>query len=199
MSKQFMVSLGREFGSGGHEIGMELAKRLGVPFYDRNMLDEIAAHKNVASDGLHRFDELPKKLFLSRTVRGFSNSPEEVIAGFQFEYIKRKAESGESFVVVGRCADTVLKNYSGLISIFILGDEQVKAERVAGIRNITVDEAKAVMYRHDKKRKAYHNYYSALKWGDSRSYDMTINSSKSGIGTTKDLVEHYVRSRIESL
>lgn len=127
---------------------------------------------------------------------GFSNSPEEIVANLQFDYIRSKAESGESFVVVGRCAETVLRDFEGLISIFILGDKEVKAERVSKIRSISVNEAKAVMYRHDRKRKSYHNYYSSNKWGDSRSYDLTINSSKQGIETTIDLLENYIRIRM---
>lgn len=195
MAKQIIISVGREYGSGGHEIARKLAERFSLPFYDRKILDEIANEKNVDADTLHKYDEAPKNPFFSRTVRGFSNSLEEVVANMQFDYIKSKADSGESFVVVGRCSEMVLKDYEGLISIFILGDEDVKAERVSKNRGISIDKAKAVMYRHDKKRKSYHNYYFPNKWGDSRCYDMTINSSKQGIDTTIDLLENYIRVR----
>lgn len=195
MAKQVIISIGREYGSGGHEIARKLAERFSLPFYDRKILDEIANEKNVDADTLHKYDEAPKNPLFSRTVRGFSNSLEEVVANMQFDYLKSKAGSGESFVVVGRCSEVVLKEYDGFISIFILGDEDVKAERISKDRDISISKAKAVMYRHDKKRKSYHNYYFSNKWGDSRSYDMTINSSKQGIDATVDLLENYIRVR----
>ncbi len=195
MSEQMIIAVSREYGSGGHEIAKMLSQRFGISFYDRNMLDEIANEKNVNVDNLHKYDELPRKKFLSRTVRGYSNSPEEIIANFQFDYLKNKAESGESFVVVGRCAEYVLREYSGLITIFVLGDEEEKCKRIQNTRNVGENEALSIMYRHDKKRKAYHNYYCPNKWGDSRGYDITINSSKLGLEKTADLLENFINIR----
>ncbi len=192
MSEQMIIAISREYGSGGHEIAKILAQRFGIPFYDRNMLDEIANQKNVNVDNLHKYDELPRKLFFSRTVKGYSNSPEEVIANFQFDYLREKSDSGESFVVVGRCAEYVLREYLGLITIFILGDEEEKCKRIQQTRNVDENEALSIMYRHDKKRKAYHNYYCPNKWGDSRGYDITINSSKLGLEKTADLLENFI-------
>lgn len=126
MSKQMIISISREYGSGGHEIAKKLSERLGVSFYDRNMLDDIAKYMNVDVDNLHKYDEKRKKPIISRTVRGHSNSPEEIIAEIQFNYLRNKAETGESFVVVGRCAEQVLHDYPGMIPIFILGDEDEK-------------------------------------------------------------------------
>ena len=196
---QFVISIGREYGSGGHEIGRHLAERLGVDFCDRNMLDRIAEEKDTSAENLRKYDETPKRFLLSRTVRGFSNSPEEIIARMQFEYLEKKAASGESFIVVGRCAESVLKDCRGLISLFITGDEDTKIDRVAEHRNMTRDQARMAILRHDKKRKAYHNYYCEGKWGDSRNYEMTINSSKLGIMGTVDMLENYIRMRIAAL
>lgn len=193
MEEQLIVSIGREYGSGGHEIGRHLAQRLGLPFYDRNLLDEIASGKHVDAKKLAKYDEVPSKLFLSRTVRGFSNSPELNVAQLQFDYMKEKAAKGESFVIVGRCADTVLKEFPGLVSIFVLGDYETKLARVMEKRNFSEKDAKAAMERHDKNRKAYHNHYSSIKWGDSRNYDLCINSSKLGIDGTVDMLEDYIR------
>ncbi|MBQ5311608.1 MAG: cytidylate kinase-like family protein [Oscillospiraceae bacterium] len=196
---QFVISIGREYGSGGHEIGRHLAERLGVDFCDRNMLDRIAEEKDTSAENLRKYDETPKRFLLSRTVRGFSNSPEEIIARMQFEYLEKKAASGESFIVVGRCAESVLKDCRGLISLFITGDEDTKIDRVAEHRNMTRDQARMAILRHDKKRKAYHNYYCEGKWGDSRNYEMTINSSKLGIMGSVDMLENYIRMRIAAL
>lgn len=195
MKKQIIISVGREFGSGGHEIAEHLAKRLALPFYDRNLLDEIAKEKEISSNVLKQFDEVPRNRLFSRTVRGYSNSPEEVVARLQFDFLKNKAESGESFVVVGRCSEDILKGYDALISFFIIADMETKLERVKQIRGISTEEAEAVIRRHDKKRQAYHNYYCQTKWGDARNYDMTVNCSKLSRKAATDLLEYFIEAR----
>lgn len=197
MAKQIIISISREYGSGGHEIAEKLAQRLQLPIYDRNLLDHMAEEKAIDGEKLKKYDESPRKMLWSRTVRGHSNSPEENIAHMQFDFIRGKADSGESFVVVGRCSEDILKDYEGLISIFVLGDMEEKVQRIMGIRNMTEEEAKAAIYRHDKKRKSYHNYYCNSKWGDSRAYDICVNSSKMGTDKTVDMLEDYIRFRME--
>lgn len=194
MEKQIIITIGREYGSGGHEIGRKLAERLHMSFYDRNILDEIAYGKNVDAEKLAKYDEVPKTMFLSKTVRGFSNSPEENIAQMQFEYIREKAASGESFVIVGRCADYILRESEALLSVFITGDYESKLERVMERRNFSAKQAAVTIDRHDKNRKAYHNHYCTTKWGDSRNYDMCINSNILGIDGTVDLLENFVKN-----
>lgn len=196
--KQVIIAIGREYGSGGHAIAEKLAERFELPFYDHNLLDEIANEKNIDVNNLQKYDEVPRNRLFSRTVKGYSNSPEEVIANMQFDFLRQKAEAGDSFVVVGRCAETILKDYKGLISIFILGDMDKKKARVAEIYNMSDTAAESKIMRHDKKRKSYHNYYCEGKWGDSRNYDLTINSSKMGIEGTKDILEEYIKGRMET-
>lgn len=196
---QVIISIGREFGSGGHEIAEKLSKRFGFSMYDVNLLREIAVEKNLDHTLLEKYDEVPKKRFISRNVRGYSNSPEENIANIQFEYLQKKAREGKSFVVVGRCSEAILKEFEGLITIFVLADRDKKIERVSGIRQISAAEAESVMHRHDKKRKEYHNYYCTGKWGDSRNYDISINSSKLGIDKTTDYLENYIRERMNNM
>lgn len=191
------ISVGREYGSGGHMIAEKLAKRLGIRFYDRNLLDEIANEKKLKDHQLDLYDEVPKNHLFSRKVRGYSNSPEEVIARMQFDFLKKKAEKGESFVIVGRCSEDVLKEYPGLISFFIIADMKTKLERVEEVRHMTAEEAEAVIRRHDKKRKAYHDYYCQTKWGDARNYDLTVNCSKLGLEGTTDLLESFIRSSLQ--
>ncbi len=196
MSKQMIISVSREYGSGGHEIARQLAERLGVSFYDRNMLDEIANEMDVDVANLHKYDEKRRIPIIRRTVRGHSNSPEEIVAEFQFDYLRKKAESGESFVVVGRCSEHILREYEGLIPIFILGDEEAKSKRVQMVRNVTDSEAKSIMARHDRTRKYYHNYHCPNKWGDSRGYEISVNSSKLGIENTVKLLMDYINIRM---
>ena len=199
MDKQYIVVISREFGSGGHEIAEMLSKKLNVNLYDRKMLDEIAMEKNMHVDQLKKHEEKPRRKLLSRRVRGYSNSPEEIIAEMQFDYIRKKADSGESFVIVGRCADTVLRDRPGMISIFVTGDKECKIKRIMNVFGISREEAESKRKRHDRTRKQYHNIHSDFKWGDSRYYDVCINSSKLGEDITADLVETYIKERISKM
>ena len=196
--KQLIISVGREFGSGGHVIAEELAKRFGIDMYDNDLLRHIALEKNGNLEAITKFDETPKSKLFSRTVRGFNNSPEDIISEMQFNFMKEKAENGKSFVIVGRCAETVLKGHPALVSIFILGDESKKLERISEKYGLSDKEAKLLMKTTDKKRKSYHNYHSDLHWGDSRLYEISINSSRLGISGTVDILEDYIKRRVES-
>ena len=198
MSEQLIIVVSREFGSGGHLIAENLAKRFELPLYDKNILREIAVEKEVSVENLEKYDEIPKRPLFSRRVNGYSNSPEENIANMQFEYLKRKAEEGESFVVVGRCAESVLTDYSCMIPIFILVDMECKITRTMEVDHLSRKEAEARILRQDRKRKEYHNYYCTGKWGDSRNYDITINSSRLGIEKTTDILEKYIREKMLS-
>ena len=197
--KQMIISIGREFGSAGHEIAEKLAERFSLPLYDYNLLREIAGEKKVNVANLEPYDEVPKKGFGSRTVRGYSNSPQENIAYMQFDFLKKKAKEGQSFVVVGRCAEEALKEYKGLITIFILGDMDTKIERIAKLHNLSEKQAKEMIIQQDKKRKAYHNYLCEGKWGDSRNYEFSINSSKLGLEVTVEVLEDYIKRRRQML
>lgn len=195
MGEQLIISVGREFGSGGHVIAEALAGKFGLPLYDYNLLREITIEKNLDLEELEKYDEQPKRPFLYRTVRGYSNSPAENIAQMQFDFLRRKAAEGESFVVVGRCSETILKEYEGLITIFVLADRDAKIKRIMEIREIPEQKAVALIRQHDKKRKAYHNNHSEGKWGDSRNYDISVNSSKLGIARTTEMLEDYIKAR----
>ena len=199
MAEQIIISVGREFGSGGHEIAEKLAAKFELTLYDANLLREIAVERNIDAVALEKYDEIPKKRLISRNVRGYSNSPEENIANMQFEYLQKKAKEGKSFVVVGRCSEAILKEYDGLISIFILADKECKIDRIKKLRNVSDTEAEFIISRHDRRRKDYHNYYCTGKWGDSRNYDISINSSKLGIDRTADYLEDYIKERIKQM
>ena len=130
MAKQTIISISREFGSGGHEIAEKIAQHLGLKFYDRSMLDEIANKLNVKVEVLEKYDEAPRNFLMTRRVGNHTNSMAEILAEYQFDFIRDKAASGESFVIVGRCSETVLKNHDCLISIFVNGDREHKLARV---------------------------------------------------------------------
>ena len=194
---QLIISVGREFGSGGKAIAEKLAKRFNIPIYDRHLITEIASKTGLTAGEIEKYNETPASRLVSRRVRGFSNSIEDNIAEMQFDFLRKKAESGESFVVLGRCSETKLRDFDGLVSIFVTGDMDKKIKRVMKVYEMSEDEAKDFITKKDRKRKRYHNYHVGMHWGDSRLYDMTINSSKLGIDGTVDILESYVRARIK--
>lgn len=193
MEKQLIISIGRQYGSAGHEIGKILAEKLDIPVYDRNLFEEIGKIKNIDTNNLEKYDEVPKKRLFSRTVRGYSNSPEENVAELQFALLKSKAADGDSFIVVGRCADELFRGMDGFVSIFILGDMSEKVKRIMEIRNMDEKKALATIERHDRKRKMYHDYFCKNgSWGDCKNYDICINSSKLGIEGTAEFLYEYI-------
>lgn len=196
MQKQVIISISREYGSAGHEIAEKVAEDLKLPLYDRKLLEKVAEEKRVDIAVLEKNDEKQRNVFLSRTVKGFSNSVEEAVAEMQFDFIRKEAQKGESFVVVGRCSEYVLAGHPALVSVFVLGDPEAKLQHVK--EKFQLDEAQALakMKRGDSKRKAYHNYYAKLPWGDSRGYDLCVNSSKLGVEKTAKLIEEFADAKL---
>ena len=197
MDKQIIISISREYGSGGHYIAKKLSEKLGILLLDNNILDHISDDKGMNLSKFKEYDEAPKKPFGSRTVRGMSNSFEENLAQLQFDYIKEKAEAGSSMIVLGHCAEYVLREYKQLINIFISADMKDKMNRIMVVRKMSKDEARKAIARHDFKRKMYHNNHVDTKWGDSRHYDLCINSSRLGLDKTADYLLDYVNRRVE--
>ena len=167
MEKQLIISISREYGSGGHLIAEKLAKIFELPIYDHNLIDHVF-DDDVNVDAWKSSDEKPRTFGFSRSVSGCTNSSEHTLAQLQFQFLKDKAKAGESFVVVGRCSEMILREFDGLIPIFVLGDRPCKIKRLQEIRGFSEKEAKVAMARHDKYRKRYHNSYCDFKWGDSR-------------------------------
>ena len=194
---QIIISVGREHGSGGHFIAQQLADELGIKLYDKEIIEGVV-DLGYSREFVEQMDEKPINYLLSRRIGEFSNSPEEIVAEKVFEYIRSIAEKGESFVIVGRCAESVLRNYPHVISMFIMGDKKDKRERIMRIFQMNEQEAKDRMRRVDFKRKQYHNHYSDYKWGDSRGYDLLINSSRLGIEPTAKCLSAYVKAYMKA-
>lgn len=192
---QLIISIGREFGSGGHEIAEKLAKHYDMPLYDNNLLDKIAEERNLNSEELKSYDEVQDGVF-HRRVRGMSSSMTEHVAQLQFDYLKEKATTGESFVVVGRCSETVLKDNKGLIAIFVNGDKDQKVARVSKKYELSESQAADLMKKKDRARKMYHNINCDSKWGDSRNYELVINSSKLGVDKSVQMLIQYIDARV---
>lgn len=189
---QFIVTIGRQYGSQGHDIATKLGEKLGVPVYDKSIRDHLV-EEGFDKEIVENYDEKVRTLFFSQKVHGLSNSIEEIVAQKEFDYEKELAASGNSFIIVGRCSDFVLKDNPNVVKIFILGDHEFKKQHLIKDLGMSEDEAEDKMKIIDKKRKHYHNSYSDIKWGDSRGYDLTINSSKLGIDNTVEYIYDYLK------
>ena len=193
MDKQVIITIGREYGSGGHVIAQDIAKRFNVPYYNRNLIEEVAKQNNFDTDNIKDYDESPRKYLFSRTVQGYSNSPEEILAGLQFDFIKEKAASGESFVIVGRCADYVLKNRPNVVSIYIEAPRAFCVERTIANMGVTPEVANATIERTDKFRADYYKYYThGNYWTNPVNYDLTLNSDRVGVENCVKTIEQYL-------
>lgn len=191
---QIIITVGRENGSGGRDIAARIAEQLHIPMYDAAVLKEAVSKMNPDIDpgAFSRYEEVPRKLGSSRKIAGHTNSVEEIITELEFEFIKEKAKSGESFVIVGRCADRLLKEYNCLVKFFIRADADKKIKRIALRHGVEENEAMKLAEKTDKKRKKYYETYSGgVKWGDSSWHDIVINSSRLGIDKTAKFLADF--------
>ncbi len=197
MSKRFIIAIGREFGSGGKHVGRALAKELGVNLYDRNIVEKVAAELDVDAKYLEAYAKKKKRHFFHKTVKGHTTSFEDHVAKMQFDYIRRLGETEESFVIVGRCAEEILKDKDCLISIFVKGDREYKIGRV--MKQFELDRQAAIekMDRHDRTRKYYHDRYCNGKWGQVETYDLCIDSTHFKTQGTAEFIKEYVKKRLE--
>ena len=166
MKNQIIITIGRESGSGGHAIAKKIADEMGIECYDKKKLVEGTAKiSGMDRNYVKKLDEKPVGFPFSGRIGAFEDSPESNVARKTFEYIRQIAESGESCVIVGRCADSVLKGNPNVLRVFVVGDVEQKNKRLARIQQISVEEADEERKETDKYRRSYHNFYSDTKWG----------------------------------
>lgn len=194
-----IYTIGREFGSGGKEVGEKLAQRLGIKLYDKELLQHAAKESGFCEEIFENHDEKPTNSFLyslvmdTYSVRGYSSTPfldmplNHKVFLAQFEAIKKIA-SQDSCVIVGRCADYALSENPDCINIFIHAEIEQRMKTVSKRLNITENKAKDIIQKKDKQRASYYNYYTSKKWGDSTSYHMTLDSGKLGIDGCVDMI-----------
>ncbi len=208
MNNKTVISIGREFGSGGHEIGVKLADRLGVKCYDKELLSMAAKESGLCEDLFKNHDEKHTNSFLYSLVMdtysvGYSSSYMDMPLNHkvflaQFDTIRKLAER-EPCVIVGRCADYALEGNPYAISVFIKSDMDDKVKRISKLYELSDSKAAELIQKTDKKRASYYNYYSSKKWGDSRSYELCIDSGKVGIDGAIDLICKYIEIREKNL
>ena len=193
-----IITIGRQYGSAGREIGSLVAKECNIPYYDKELLTRAAKESGFCEEMLELHDERPTSSFLYNLVMdtysfgynasSFGEMPiSHKIFLAQFDTIKKIASEGPC-VIVGRCADYALADYQNVLNVFIYGDEPAKITRIMERYEISEDKAKDMMVKKDKQRQSYYNYYSSKKWGRADSYDLCINSSKLGVEGTKKLI-----------
>ena len=201
MSKKFVIAVSRQYGSGGHEIGRRLAGKLGVKFYDKELLSKIAQESGMSKSLVEYYDEMPtKSLLFSLAMDAYPMSFTEVpinqkVFQAQVETIRKIAEE-RSCVIIGRCADSILSDMPNLISVFVHADMETKIARVKDRDGLSEDKARERIIKTDKKRASFYNYYSLDKrWGDVNSHDITINSGTLGMNKSVELLYEYVKLR----
>ena len=198
-----IYTIGREFGSGGREVGEKLAAKLGIKLYDKELLQQAAKDSGFCEEIFENHDEKPTNSFLyslvmdTYSVSGYSAAPfldmplNHKVFLAQFETIKKIAEK-ESCVIVGRCADYALSDNPDCINVFIHADLDVRSKNVSRNLNITENKARDIINKTDKQRASYYNYYTSKKWGDSKSYNLSLDAGKLG---TDNCVEMILKFR----
>jgi cytidylate kinase len=197
-----VITIGRQFGSGGRVIGEKLAESYGIKYYDRELLARAAKESGFCEEILLNHDERPTNSFLYNLVIdtysfGYNSSSfvdmpiSQKVFLAQFDTIKKVAEEGPC-VIVGRCADYALENRTNVINLFIYADHDYKVKRI--MEQYDLDESKAVdmITKKDKQRQSYYNYYTNKKWGKAESYDLCINSAILGIEGSVKLIKQYI-------
>lgn len=197
-----IYTIGREFGSGGYTVAKLLSERLGIKLYDKELLAQAAKDSGFCEEILENHDEKPTSSFLYSLVMdtysggNYSSAPfldmplNHKVFLAQFDTIKKIAER-ESCVIVGRCADYALTSYPDCLNIFVHADMDDRIKRISIREDITENKAKDMIQKRDKQRASYYNYYTCKKWGDSRSYDLTLNTSKIPLEECVDLILEY--------
>lgn len=204
MEKHCIVCLGREYGSGGHNIGRRVAEMLGFAYYDKQLLDEAARNSGISQEYFARSDErapgslahtLTSGLFAQGGMFMYNNSlsPESMFK-FQSDAIADIA-SRCSCVIVGRCADYVLREHPDMLSVFITAPLQQRALRVARRENLSVEQAREKAKKIDKVRKEYYNFFTDKRWGHAASYHLCVDSSRLGEEGTAAFVRDFVLAR----
>ena len=199
-----IITIGREFGSGGKYIGERLAKDLGFKFYDEELIERVSKKKNIDVKLLNENDEKHKQSFWytlamsSMSMYDSVNSLTELPSDDKYfiemsKVIEEIAEEGNS-VIIGRCSNIILKNRKDVINIFIYSqDEKFKIARKVEFAGLDEKKALKLMHKKDKERAAYYNYYTNKIWGAKESYDLLIDSSKLGIDNTVEFIKEYVK------
>ena len=205
MSDNLLITIARQYGSAGREIGRKLATDLGIKCYDKELLSVASKESGMSQELFETHDEKPTNSFLYSLVMdtyslGYSTSSfidmpiNHKVFLAQFDAIKNLGLK-ESCVIIGRCADYALEEYPNAISVFIHADLEKRIPRIMRLYNLKEDKAKDVILKTDKKRASYYNYYSNKKWGEAKGYSLSIDSGLLGVDGSIQLIKDYIEIR----
>lgn len=205
-----VITIGRQFGSGGRDVGEKIAAALGIPFYDKELVEMAAQKSDISHEALKEVDERATSSFLYSLAGGnFSmrgiNAPlyyempiNDKLFIAQADVIKSLAKEGPC-VIVGRCADYVLESEENvdLLNIFVYGSVDYRTKRVMNALNLPQSKARERVMKTDKQRRTYYDYYTSKDWGVMSNYDICLNTEKIGIDNAADLVIKYAAEKLK--
>ena len=205
MAKKIIITIGRQFGSGGRYVGRLLAEKLNIPFYDKELLSEAAKQSGICEEIFEEHDEKPTRSLLFSLVTGmqhhmgtgnfYMDMPlNHRIFLAQFDAIRKLAEEG-SCVIVGRCADYVLRENPDTVSIFVKADMPSKIQRAVTYYGVEKDKAEERIRKADKQRASYYNYYATATWGDVDNYDLVVDTGVLGVEGAVELIAKCIELR----
>lgn len=196
MDNLFVITIGREYGSGGRQIGQQLAKMLNISFYDKELIDEASRRSGVSCDFLERADEKAPNLLDYALLGSFGN--ESVLSNGNFYVLQSNVilslAKEKSCVIVGRSADYILRNHPRCINLFIHAPEEFRKKQIAQRLSVDLDEAESVMGKHDRSRAKFYNFYTDKVWGKASSYHLSIDSSVLGMENTAAYLYEFVQN-----
>lgn len=204
MSENVIVTIARQCGSGGREIGEILAQKLGMVYHDKSLINLAAEKSGLNPEILKNADEKATPSFLYSIAVGaigmvpfthgmpYDTPINDKLFVLQSEIIEEEAKKYPC-VFVGRCADYILKNHPRLVRVFIYASPEKRIERIARVNEVEPSEAKSLMTKIDKKRANYYNYYTSQKWGKTENYDIMIDTTKIGVEGAVKLIEEYIK------
>ena len=180
--KNRVITISREFGSGGRTIGKKTAQKLGIPCYDSELIHKIAAESGFAEDYIKDAGEYAPGGFLATALsnRAFGPTNEDYLWDLQFKVIRELAEKGPC-VIVGRCADYILRHTADCLRVFIHADMEYRAKRITEVYGDREESPQQRLKEKDKRRAAYHRFYTDMKWGHAQNYDICLDSGTLGI------------------
>lgn len=192
----YVITIGRQYGSGGRFIAQELAKELNIPFYDNELLAKAAVDSGLDQDIVKSYDEKKDGVFAGfiPSLYGYDMTMGQKVFLAQFEAIKKIADSG-SCIIVGRCADYVLRDRPNVVHVFITANMEDCIKRCVKYYGIEEKKAEDLIKKTDKKRASYYNFYTDRKWGRADNYDLTINSAV-GIKETCEVIKTFVSKKL---
>ena len=193
--KHRIITISREFGSGGRTIGKQVAQALGIPCYDNELLTKLAKESGFEENYLEEVDEYAPGGFLSSAFSHLGSVPNnaDYLWKIQYRIISGLAEQGPC-VIVGRCADYILRDKADCLRVFIHADLKFRAERIVRVYGEREASPEQRIKDKDKRRVAYHRFYTDMKWGHAQNYDLTLNSGTLGIERCAAILQELYQS-----